>query len=151
MAHHFATRIVATVLVVVVDTLDAQRRNARGDFGWDRFLQIHEVLAPAELCGECVGRDLQGRRQRAKAFGCGLDFLRPRPDRLHRCADRQRITQSIENPSAVRGHFQVAAVARRSLLLQKVLVEALQVKRAPREKHEEEEQAAENQRRAKRR
>ena len=137
VAHDLAARIVAAVFVVVVQALDAECRDARGDFGRDRALEVDETRPRHRAAPPA--RPAPGRERRPARVSCGrgrLDLVRPRPDRLDRRADRERLAEPVEDASAVRRNLEVPAVARRALFLQKFVVDPLQVQR-PRDEQAE--------------
>src|SRR5262249_51448928 len=127
VAQHFAARIVAAVFIVVVHALDFERGNLRRDLGRDRFLEIDEVLAVAQLRSERARVELEGRGKHLQFLWRSFDLVGPGPDRLHRRADRQRLAEAVENAAAMGGNLEVAAVTRRALLLQKLAIDRLQV------------------------
>ena len=61
---------------------------------------------------------------------CRCEFFRIRPYAIDRRADRERLAGAICNGAAVRRDFFRAQVARIGLLVQKVLIEHLQVNSA---------------------
>src|SRR6185437_10835069 len=148
LAHHFAAWVVAPILVFVVDAVDLQRGDVRSHLRRDRLFQVDEVAALGELLLERARRQIEGGGERLQLVGCRIDLVGPGPHRLDRRADRQRIAEAIDDAAAMRGHLDVAAVARASLLLKKSVVDLLQIKRAAAQSDQEQKQAAEDQRSA---
>src|SRR5207249_2504111 len=61
---------------------------------------------------------------------------------------RERRAEPVEDASAMRRHLEIAAIARRTLLLQERVVDPLQVERSCRKQHEKREEHAEQERSA---
>ena len=117
LAHHFAARVIAPVLVFVVNAVDLQCCDVRSRLRRDRFFQVDEVAALRELLFERGSRQVQRRSQRLQLVRRCVDLVGPRPYGLDRRADRERIAEAIDDAAAMRRHFDVAAVARAALLL----------------------------------
>src|SRR5439155_11972309 len=126
----------------------AERRDARRDLGWNSAPQVDEVLARVELQCQRAGRKVERGGQRLQLLRASFDLLRPSPDRLDRCADREWRAEPVENASAVRRHLQIAAIARRTLLLQERVVDPLQIERSRRKQREKREEHTEQERSA---
>ena len=148
LAHHFAAGVIAPVLVFVVNAVDLQRGDVRGRLRRNRFFQVDEVAALRELLFERGGRHVQRRGERLQLVRRRVDLIGPRPYRLDRRADRERIAEAVDDAAAMRRHLDVAAVARAALLLQEAVVDALQIERATEQSGKQQKQAAEDQRRA---
>ena len=147
VAHDLTAGVIAPVFALVVHSLDLERGRTIGDFGRDRPFHIDEVTALRQFLIQQRGRHLQRSRERVQLIRRRHDLIRPGPDRLDRCADRERLAESIDDATSMRGNVDLAAVARAALLLQKVMVDALQVQRAAEQPDQEGKQAAEDQRR----
>src|SRR4029453_8260017 len=80
----------------------------------------------------------------ARCAGVASSFAGDPPSPLYARPSRERLARPIDDPAAVRGDLEFAAVARATLLLQKHLVEALQPQRARGEHAEGERERAEH-------
>ena len=108
---HFAARVVAPVFALLVDALQAERRDRVGGLGRHLALQVDEV---ARRVGELLVDLLRPRIASSAASFCfwpgaELDVARNRPDRLHRRRHRERVAVAIEDAAARRRHLDARA------------------------------------------
>src|ERR1043166_7896704 len=144
MRHHFAGRIVAAVLALQKQPGKIERHYPAGLLGRQLPLQIHEfapglVQALAQLA--CV--ELEQARQLLELRRIDVGVGGAGPYRFHGRADGERFAVAVGNLAAMRAHLDHAAVTRCALLLQKVVVQSLQVdgpcqqSEHPREQHQQ--------------
>src|SRR5439155_1145701 len=143
-AHDFAARVIAPVFVLVVHALDLQRRRAVGNFGCDGLLEIDEIAVLGELLRQRRRRHVERGGKLAQLLRRCANPVRPGPYSLHRRAYREGLPKAIDDASAMRRDVEVAAVARTALLLQEIVVEALQIERAAEKSGKEHKQRAED-------
>ena len=135
MGRDLAQGIVAPVLALKVYAGYARLLDLTRQLRCHVALQIHE-LPPAPFRQQALQLsqvETEQPRQLGPAAGLVCQLTGICPHRVHRCADSQRLTVTIENSAPVsrnRLHPQMASVA---LADQKILVRVLQIHRAPQE------------------
>ena len=99
-------------------------------------LQVQELLihAARDSPHEQLGIESQRTGQSRHIVDGRGQFLRVCPDAVYRCADRKRLAVAVGDGAPVRGDPFPPKVARIGLLVQKLLVEHLQVNRPRRER-----------------
>jgi hypothetical protein len=123
--------VVAAEFAVLIDPLQAQRRDGIGRVGRDLALEVHEVARAL------VEPFLQGARVEAEQRGelpvlrhGELDVARDRPDRLDRRRDGERVATAVDDPAARRRDLDEARGARVALALEELGLHGLQVQRS---------------------
>src|SRR4051812_8752544 len=137
MRRHFAARIVAAELAVLIDPPQAERGDRIPRIRRHLALQIDKVACRfVELLLQLANLDAEQRGELAALRGGELNVPRNRPDRLHRRGDRQRVAAAVDDPAARRRNLEEARIARVTLALQELGFERLEIERAPSEERE---------------
>ncbi len=127
VAHRVAAGIEAAVFGLIVDAFDLQCGDTGSDLRRNLLREEHEVAAVVEFPGERLWRRFQRQREQRALVGRRVDLSGKGPDGFHRSGDRERLAGTIDDAATMRRHFDLAAVARAPLLLQKRVVDPLQV------------------------
>ena len=113
------------------------------------FARNAKSLVRVELRRDPLRRRLEDARELARAAsGDASNLSGKRPQRLHRRRQRERLAEAVDDAAAMRGHLELARVARAALRLQELVVDPLQVDRAADQAGEQQRERAEHDRRA---
>jgi len=131
MRRNFAGRVIAPILALHVDTRDFQAHDLPGQFRRNTALQINELARVVfQLLRDVVCLQVQQLGKLLRLLLAHFQVRRIGPDRLHRRTDRQRLAIAVRDHAAMRRQCQIPTVTCITLLLQKLLVRALQINTA---------------------
>ena len=130
MRQHFACRVITAVFFLLENARQLERNDLIRHFRLDLPFEEHEVtLLVSEFFLDFVSLDVEHFRQRLHLLfrQRHFHFRRTGPDRLNRRRNRQRLAIAVENHATIGLQFEHAAVARLTLILQKIAMKTLQI------------------------